>query len=594
MKSYNVFNIEKKSIREYEIKKQEISAFYKNNQYGWVGVIFLVFAIYGILRIPFGIVLSVYLLLLLVGIFAHIRNHQLFYRDAHNSGFSPRRWEQRAACISSYSGLLIGTLPIFFVDASHQDDIYLITTLLIVTMFGSSVVSANVRLVHMSWVVTSLLPMTIFLLASGSEELWVFGIMIIFAGMPVSFLLNNYNYRLLHQSLSLSRKNSDLVALVQGEKEKAERANEEKSRFLAAASHDLRQPLYALNLYLGAMRNQIMDGENFQKLIEKALASSDALTALLESLMDISRMDSGEYSVEEKTVNLKSLVEQVVNQHQALADEKSLLMTYHAENQSIQTDPVLFTRVLRNLIVNALQHSRATKLSINASVQNEKVVVEVSDNGCGIARSDQQQVFLEFLQLENPERDRAKGLGLGLAIVKRICNLLGAEVSLESQPNQGCCFRVVFAHHVSLLDQATLLADAETIENLAGKFIVVVDDERDIRSALSILLKQWGCEVLLAGSLTQIEQELDAFNYPEPDLLMVDYRLKSGLNGFEVVTALRKRFNAIIPTLIITGDTHKKLAPLAEQHQCQLLFKPVTAEQLKSSLLSVFYQPVKK
>ena len=250
----------------------------------------------------------------------------------------------------------------------------------------------------------------------------------------------------------------------------------------------------------------------------------------------------------------------------------------------LNTDSVLLERVLGNLISNALRYTSAGSVHVRCEPKGERIAIAVADTGPGIPRDEHERVFDEFYQLGNPERDRRKGLGLGLATVKRIGQLLGCRVTLDSEPGKGS----VFAIEVPLGDPAQVVPahaapSAVDMDALRGKVIAVVDDERDVREGLAELLAMWRCKPVAAASARELLEQLELSGV-RPDALIADYRLREHESGAGAIAALRARYGAALPALIMSGDTTPEIFQVAREQRLPLLSKPVRAARLRAAL----------
>ena len=363
------------------------------------------------------------------------------------------------------------------------------------------------------------------------------------------------------------------------QKEIAEQASLAKSAFLAAASHDLRQPVHALGLFVGALRGIPMppDGIRFVEQIE---ASVFAMNNLFSALLDISRLDAGVVDVEPEIFAIETLLDRLCHDHAEEARTKGIRLTCCPCSAIVRTDPILMERVLRNLISNAVRYTERGRIVVGCRRGPMLLRVQVWDTGPGIPSDQQQRVFEEYVQLDNPERDRAKGLGLGLAIVRRLTALLQCTVALRTWPGRGSCFSVTIP--LAEGDTPYHEAMAETAGGtLARGFVVVIDDEAAIREAMSALLTSWGHEVVAAASGDETVSRL--VTYPIcPDLIICDYRLRANENGIEVIERLRSEYNEPIPALLMTGDTAPDRLVEARDSGLLLLHKPISHTELRA------------
>lgn len=386
--------------------------------------------------------------------------------------------------------------------------------------------------------------------------------------------------------------NVDLVQALQQQKAAAEQAraeaeaaNREKSRFLAAASHDLRQPVHALGLYVSVAQHPASEAER-HRILACIEASVDSLATLFDSLLDVSRLDAGTLQPRLRTVALKPLLQKLAAEYSPLAHEKHLSFRVRAAELSVRTDPLLFEQMIRNLVANAVRYTERGGILLTCRRRGAHARVQVWDTGVGIAAQEQAQVFEEFYQIGNPERDRRKGVGLGLAIVKRIATLLQHPLQLASRQGRGSCFSVeaplAGAESADASEPQAAVDDDDSV--LLGAVIVVVDDETDILLAAEMLLKQWGCIVITADALAPALDKLSVEDRV-PDLAVSDYRLRGEESGIEVIGKLRARFGSHTPALLLTGDTAAERLREVAASGLQVLHKPLNAAQLKRALI---------
>ncbi|HEY5204541.1 MAG TPA: hybrid sensor histidine kinase/response regulator, partial [Roseiarcus sp.] len=324
----------------------------------------------------------------------------------------------------------------------------------------------------------------------------------------------------------LTLENESLVHELRVQKEAADEANVAKSKFIATASHDLRQPVHALGLLAGALQGYPMNDE-MRRLVGQIGGSVTAMDGLFNSLLDISRLDAGVVEAQVEDFPIGSLLERVCRDHFAEAKAKGLRLVSVNSSAIVRTDPFLFERILRNLVSNAIRYTDGGRVLVGCRLGNN-FRVEVWDTGRGIPSERQHEVFREFVQLGNVERDRAKGLGLGLAIVDRLAKLLDCPVKLRSAPGAGSVFQVSVPLAEKQLLPAPSSQDAPVFPTARG-LILVIDDDSVIQSAMRSLLTSWGHDVIAAGSGAEM-QACIAILSRRPDLIICDYRLRDGEN----------------------------------------------------------------
>lgn len=367
------------------------------------------------------------------------------------------------------------------------------------------------------------------------------------------------------------------------QKELAEQASLAKSTFLAAASHDLRQPVHALGLFVGALRALPLPAEG-TRLVERIEESTNAMDGLFSAILDISKLDAGVVSVQPHAFLIQSALDRVCNDQISEARAKSLSFVCCPSSLIVHTDQMLIERVLRNLVSNAIRHTARGKVVVGCRRRSDKVRVEVWDTGPGIPASERERIFQEYFQLQNPERDRSMGLGLGLAIVRRLTALLDCIVTLRSEPGKGSCFSV------DIPRATTLISSRVEVENISVDtdrgLVLVIDDEASIRDAMHSLLSGWGYSVITAGSGTEMLAEL-ARCRETPKVIICDYRLRNEENGIEVIKEIQAECNEAIPAMLITGDTAGDRLIEAQASGLLLLHKPVPNGKLRAAIVNL-------
>ncbi len=385
------------------------------------------------------------------------------------------------------------------------------------------------------------------------------------------------------ESLRLNYENLALVNELRVQRDAAEVAGLAKSRFLAAASHDLRQPMYAINLYHGALANLPLSPEA-RGLLADAQQCASAMDGMFAILLDMSRLDAGVVQPAERAFAVSDMLERLRVEFTPMARDKGLELRVVRSRAVIRTDPALAERILRNYLTNAVRYTQRGGIVVGCRSQGDRVRVVVADSGIGIPEDKQSSVFEEYVQLGNPERDRTKGLGLGLAIVRRLGVLLNAPIGLRSSLGRGSAFWVDFER-----SSATDIAEREmpvSLGDLKGFWVVMIDDEGAIRDALNTLLRQWGCEVTAAGSGDEAI-EMVAMSTRVPDAIVCDYRLRDGEYGLEAIEKLRMEFCEDIPALLVTGDTAPDRIVEIKSSGIPVLHKPLQPEALRQALLEI-------
>jgi len=413
----------------------------------------------------------------------------------------------------------------------------------------------------------------------------------------ITFLLacvvwsRNLNSTIL-ESIKLRFDNLDLVAQLSLQKDQAnaakneaENANIAKSRFLAAASHDLRQPLHAQGLFLSALEEQLTDPKS-RMLVDRIKKSSHMLRDLLDSLLDISKLDAGVIKPSLRGFPLQALFDAMLEEFSPLTAKKNLCFSCVSTSVWVLSDRDMLTRVLRNLLSNAIHYTEQGRVLFGVRRHKNQIIIEVWDSGIGIHTDHIDDIFEEFHQLNNPGRDRNKGLGLGLAIVRRLAGLLKHRIHVESRLNHGSVFQVYVPlaeaqHHVPQT-QKPILGD-----QLHAKHVLLIDDEQEIREGFSILLEQWGCVVSTASGIVEAMDIVKTSMLP--DIIVADYRLQKNETGLQAVKQIQQYLNLAlpIPAIIVTGDTAAQRLQEAKAGGYPLLHKPVQPAKLRTLMNTV-------
>ncbi len=361
--------------------------------------------------------------------------------------------------------------------------------------------------------------------------------------------------------------------------DQAEAANAAKTRFLASASHDLRQPLHSLSLFFATLRLQVSSADHVTLLghIDQAL---HALQTQMNTLLDMSKLDAGMVHVDWQNIPLKPALEPLITAYLPIAHQKGVRLALHCPSDLVvSSDGQQLSRVLRNLLDNALKYTNHGHVLVDAQQQGDHIAVRVQDTGCGIAPNHHRQVFEEFFQVDNPERDRGRGLGLGLSIIRRLAPLLHIEIELQSTPDVGTTMtlRIPCGHGVGAARATPVLEDPPSMPMC---HVLVLDDEAAVRAGMEALLKRMRCEVSLASC---IDEAVALASLRPPDLLLADLRLRGRESGIQAVELLR-RSHPNLPAIIITGDTAPNRLKQAESAGLPVLHKPVAAATLVAAI----------
>lgn len=388
-------------------------------------------------------------------------------------------------------------------------------------------------------------------------------------------------------AIKLRFENTELLSLLRDETIKANAAHQEaveanlaKSKFLAAASHDLRQPIHALGLFLGVLGSSKLS-EQQQLMLESAQSVNTASSEMLDTLLDFSRIEAGVIEVQVEAFRLQSLLNKIENEFAPQANDKGLIYRSRETTAVLNSDASLVELILRNLVSNAIRYTDNGGLFIGTRKRGDTTCIEVWDTGIGIPQSQHQEIFQEFHQLGNSERDRRKGLGLGLAICDGLARTLGHHLSLASRPGRGSVFRLTIPNAVGA--EPAQVEPVHTLGEIQSHsfHVLVLDDDESVRSGMSQLLQTLGCQ---CAAVETIEEALAYVSRHQPDIFVSDYRLRSQGTGVDAICQIRAKAGHEIAAILITGDTAPERLRDAHASGVQLLHKPVDPQSLYEAI----------
>jgi signal transduction histidine kinase len=478
--------------------------------------------------------------------------------------------------------------------------------LLIVCLFGVILGGLNLTAVYKpsfyGFALPALLPLIVRVGVAG-DTVHVFTAIVM--GVVLAFLLGfgHHLNDVLTRSLAIRYDNVDLIDELQGATRKAEQAraaaetaNRAKSQFLAAASHDLRQPLHAMGLFAAALATRAREPE-LKPLVASIHASVDALEGLFAQLLDLSRLDAGGLTPERAAVALQPVFARLANDFTPQAAAHGLSLSLVPTTLAVDSDPVLLERILRNLVANALRYTRAGGVVVGARRRGTAVRIDVIDTGVGIAPEFRERIFDEFVQggVAPKSHVGGRGMGLGLAIVRRLAALLGHALALSSIPGRGSRFSVT-APRAALRrrregDGATPSAPRAraAAPAFAGRSVAVIDDDPAVVAAMRALFSAWGAGVAGGESVAAVVADMAACARRDddgdrgPDLIVADLRLADGRCGLDAVAQLRAACGRQPPALIVSGDTGDDARAAVAAAGFTLLSKPLVASALQAA-----------
>ncbi|HEY1289004.1 MAG TPA: ATP-binding protein [Burkholderiales bacterium] len=476
---------------------------------------------------------------------------------------------------------VIGSGPFFFLPSGSGRDfdiLLVLSTAVFLSTFGSSLKLSAYR----PAIPLVLTPLVV-IYAAGVLQLpgsvpKVLALASVFCGVFGWLLASRVNQAFV-RSMELSIRNEQLVVAAEQARQAAERAEREKTRFLAAASHDLRQPMHAISLLVGMLQPRAAEAD--RAVMRRLEHSVEAMDSLFATILDLSKLDSGAVQPSAAEVPLAAILDSIELHFGPEAAAKGLALRVFRSRAVVRTDRALLERVVRNLVSNAIKYTPSGTVLVGCRRRGERLRVGVWDTGVGIARADLDRIFDEFFQAGPAIRDR--GQGLGLSIAQRLARLLESRIEVASTPGRGSWFALAVpfvAWQSTPSRRHDAAPGAEFL--LAGKFVLVVDDDPQVRFGTEALLRQWGCHAASAATLEEVQATLER-ELRFPDAVVTDYRLGEGRTGLEVIAAVRSYTGEHTAAVIVTGEDGIDTASLGHP----AIRKPVSANELRKCLVSV-------
>lgn len=504
----------------------------------------------------------------------------------HSQALSRRVWYD--TWVGVLAGSALGSGLFFFPQLSAIER-GLITLVIVTVMVGALSNSAGHLRIYGGFCIAQIVPLALCWMLVPSNEYaplvgWALGATILFGFTTVLYSLASGTWKIFDESCRIRFREHALNQRLQEALELAHKASQTKTRFLAAASHDLRQPLHTISFVAAALSLRTLDAQT-RSMVDLLNKVSTSLSMQLESLLDISKLDAGIVQAEWQTISVPQLIQKYHSEFAPMARTKNLDSSVRLQgfaDAMVRTDALLLQRIVMNICQNALKFTQQGHIDLLVRTDAQSVEIVVADTGCGIAAELQSEVFQEFFQVANHARDASKGMGLGLSIVQRLCALLEIKIRLESELGRGTTVHLILQRSPDTLpaSSAEPVGHPPLLRPLFQHHVLVVDDEMAVRQAAQFLLQEFGCSVEvcedLPGARQLCQQRL-------PDLILVDLRLRGERNGVEVLQALRKEFGAI-PALLVTGDTSPDRLRLAKEAGIPLCHKPLSAEKLTQEL----------
>ncbi len=484
--------------------------------------------------------------------------------------------------MSSLTGALWGALAIYLLDWQSEYTVFVSCTIVATISLGGMLPGATYRPGFIGLSTFMIVPFGLYaaLTGPGSLRLIGVGILIFYAFGLLTSARAQQNTR---TGISAQRER-ELSAKITAQHKIIKHAHDEKTRFLAATSHDLSQPLHAQGYFIEALRKALRTSKQ-HTLLDKIEISWRAQRHLLQGLVDITRLESGVIVPKFSPLDIKEEMQNLATEFSEVAIAKSITLNLRFEGATIYTDAVLLARILRNILANAVKFTpEGGQIDFTAMQNGSTVKIVIKDTGLGVPLVDHERIFDEYVQLGNTHRDREKGIGLGLSIVQRLVTLLNIDMQFQSILGKGTQFTFTLPLHDAA--HAPQVKKPQPTDTFTGSpLVVLVDDEKAIRESMSGLLTDWGCQLICAASGSEAIELLSETS-EIPALLIVDKRLANKENGNNVIRALREEVNEITPAILITGDLNgfDGLKPVAD---IQLMVKPVEPREIKRAIADI-------
>lgn len=509
------------------------------------------------------------------------------YRNASPSPEQTKIWELFFISSIGVMGLVWGWAAFSFFSPEHLEQTMVLTIAMAGITAGSFVSLSALLPSFISYSSFAVLPLAWRFFSTGGETNILLGILcIVFLIAMIAYARRSHLH--LKSSIMLQLEKEDLVEELTQQKDDIEKAHQEakkaniaKSKFLASASHDLRQPLHALRLFVELLEKHIHTPEP-RELINNVITSTNTLEDLFTNLLDLSKVEAQVIEPDISSFPLQPLLERLSTEFTPLAQQKKLRLRVVPTHAVVQSDPAMVERILRNLISNAILYTNSGSILVGCRRQQEQLRIEVRDSGTGIPEDQLDTIFTEFQQLDNPERDRSKGMGLGLAIASGLAKLLGTKIDVYSYFGIGSCFTMLLPRGNIVVPQQRKQQWDTRGGSLEGYVILFIDDDQMVCKAMEIILSEWGCHSIIAedleGALQQLETQLFV-----PDIIIADYRLREGKTGTAAIQALRERYGHL-PAIIVTGDIETERLQDVVNSDSTLLHKPVRPPELRREI----------
>jgi len=495
---------------------------------------------------------------------------------------SPREDARREVVKALIANTIFCYLPIIFINEASPP--LAIVSIAIATgglSAGSAMMQGPCLPIFYAYSLPKMMVVILLLFTLSGDTYWVLAFATsLFLFLIIWFTLKSE--RTIRDSIELRFENRELVKQLRTSLTKTDEANNAKSVFLASASHDLRQPLHALALMTEILGSTTLSQQQAQ-LQKRMLSAVSSTRDMLDSLLDISKLEAGAISAKEKAFLMQTVFDRLKDEMHQLSDDKGINYKARATDVIAHSDALIVELIIRNLISNALRYTDQGRVLLTCRRRKrDKLLVQVWDTGIGIAENEKQDIFKAFHQLDNPERNAQKGFGLGLAITQGLAETIGSTITVKSVKGRGS----MFAFELPSAKQPVIDEPKKEPNklSLSGKTMLVIDDDAKVRISMQELIRSWNCNCLSSESAAEA---LPQIKETAIDIMLVDYRLSNNLTGLEAIEEIRQYLAKKVPAIIITGDTSAEKIKEISAADAHLMHKPVSVDRLKNEIASL-------
>jgi signal transduction histidine kinase/CheY-like chemotaxis protein len=507
-----------------------------------------------------------------------------FNRQINQQELNIERWGGYFTVTSLAAGTLWGSAGALFYVPDQATLVTLLYVIIIGTAAGQIILTANWLPALYAYSCTALGILSLNLLLRGDGAQQVLAVLLLLFLVMIIRIARQAR-RMIYEGIALRFENLKLMRQFQDEKRIAEQANMAKTRFLASANHDLRQPVQAIKMFAHALKPELVS-QRSKVLFNDFDASIRSLSDLLEALLDLSKLDAGVIAPTLSDFKLNTVFNQLLREFLPMARAKQLKYSVRPTPIALTSDPTLLADLLRNLLSNAFCHVSSGGVLMGARIRGDSCVIEVWDTGPGISNEERVRIFEPFYQINNPERDKSQGLGLGLAICKQLAGILHAELNFCSRLGTGTVFRLtLFRSQAAPDDIQSVTGNINKPQRgtTSGRHVLVVDDNQQVLTAMQAALESMGMTCDTANGL---EQAIHTIQHQRvPDHILCDHRLRGGLTSLDLIRWLERHIKQPPPMIVITGDTSPDRLLEARMSGRPVLHKPIDMDALQQIML---------